>query len=486
MYVPSSTLPPQVIFLTSNNPRQISNVTMVSIALPIIGRDLSIPSSRLQWLVSAYSLSSGCFLVFFGRIADLYGCKRVFIAGSAWLMVFSIGLTLVNDEITLDVLRGFQGIGAAATIPSSVGILARSFPPSRLRSFAFATFSAGAPVGAAVGTLVGGVLTQLTSQTWRSVFYFAAGLSAAVLALGLFFIDADQPSEETDRRVDWIGAFLITAGLVLIVFVLSDGEIVGWANPYIITLLIVGVLCMVGFVLWERHLEGFHTAYPEDALISRWTPPPLMKPSIWSRARGRFAVAMVIAFLNWSAFLSWLFWVQLYYQDYLGLTPIQSMVRLLPMWVTGVLCNLAVALFIGRLGLAWIVGAFPCSISPSPIASATFGLEAPHPFPHKRNQTEPLTNTPPTAIGTLLTGTASLLFALINPAAPYWAYGFPAAVFSVFGAEFVFASGLIFVAKVSEGGEQSLAGGLFNVMTQVNAVTSVLPFPICIPKESLS
>ncbi|KZP15059.1 efflux transporter [Athelia psychrophila] len=404
----------------------ISNSTMVSIALPVIGRDLDIPEERLQWLVSAYALSSGCFLVFFGRLADLHGRKRVFIAGSAWLMAFSLGLGFVNDEITLDILRGFQGIGAAATIPSSVGILAAAFPPSRLRSFAFATFSAGAPVGAAVGMTLGGVLTQLTEQTWRSVFYLAAGLSAGVLLLGLFSIDADPPSAETDRRVDWIGAFLITAGLVLIVFVLSDGEIVGWKTPYIIALLILGALAMVLFVLWERHLEAAHTANPAAALASRWTPPPLMKMSIWGRARGRFAVTMLIAFFNWSAFLSWAFWVQLYYQDYLALTPILTMVRLLPMFVTGVLCNFAVALFIGKLGLVWIV-----------------------------------------AFGTLLTGTASLLFAVITPSAPYWAFGFPAAVVSVFGADFVFASGLIFVAKVSDDGEQSLAGGLFNVMTQI-------------------
>ncbi|KAF7976799.1 hypothetical protein HWV62_5654 [Athelia sp. TMB] len=411
----------------------ISNSTMVSIALPVIGRDLNIPEQRLQWLVSAYSLSSGCFLVFFGRIADLYGRKRVFIAGSLVLAAFSLGLGFSNgtppsfylNEITLDVLRGFQGIGAAATIPSSVGILAHAFPPSRIRSFAFATFSAGAPVGAAIGMTLGGVLTQLTAQTWRSVFYLAAGLSFFVLILGVFSIEADLPSTEVDKRVDWIGAGLVTTGLVLIVFVLSDGEIVGWKTSYIIALLIIGVLAMVLFVAWEHYLESVHTRTPEKAAAGLWTPPPLMKLSIWGRAKGRFAVAMLVAFLNWSSFLSWVFWVQLYYQDYLMLSPILTMVRLLPMFVTGVLCNFAIALCIGRLSLVYIV-----------------------------------------AIGTVLTGTASLLFALIDPASPYWAFGFPAAVVSVFGADFVFASGTIFVAKIALPHEQSLAGALFNTMTQ--------------------
>ncbi|KAF7980644.1 hypothetical protein HWV62_37456 [Athelia sp. TMB] len=413
----------------------IANSTMVSIALPIIGHDLNIPSERLQWLVSAYSLSSGCFLVFFGRLADLYGRKRVFVAGSLWLAVFSLGLGFANgafpsasehevalltrilvptDEITLDILRGFQGIGAAATIPSSVGIIAGAFPPSRMRSFALATFSAGAPMGAAIGMILG-----------------AAGLSAATTVLGMFSIDADLPSTEKDTRVDWLGALLVTAGLVLIVFVLSEGEIAGWKTAYIIALLIVGVICMVLFVLWEHYLEHVHENHSEEALNSRWTPPPLMKTSIWGRAKGKFAAAMLIAFLNWSAFLAWQFWVQvwywqLYYQDYLNLSPILTMVRLLPMFVTGILCNFAIALSIGWVSLVVIV-----------------------------------------VLGTLLTGTASLLFALINPSSPYWAFGFPAAVIVVFGADFVFASGTIFVAKISLPHEQSLTGALFNTMTQI-------------------
>jgi MFS family permease len=142
-------------------------------------------------------ICQGCFLLLFGRLADLYGRKKVFILGSLWLAVFSLGLGFANgiivfspilpsclgsymaDEITIDVLRGFQGIGAAATIPSAVpsfslnltqqiftflalqvGILAHAFPPSRMRSIAFSTFSAGAPTGGAVGMILGGVLTQ--------------------------------------------------------------------------------------------------------------------------------------------------------------------------------------------------------------------------------------------------------------------------------------------------------------------------------------
>ncbi|KAG2354800.1 major facilitator superfamily-domain-containing protein [Suillus spraguei] len=206
-------------------------------------KDLAIEEDQLQELTSAYSLSSGCLLLFFGRLADLYGRKRAFMAGTLCQVDFSLGCGFAQDGLTLAVLRGFQGIGGAATIPSSLGILANAFPPSRARSIAFATFAAGAPVGGAFGVIIGGVLTQLTSTHWRSQFYLAAAFSAFTGVSGLISFDADVPSSEVVKRVDWIGMSLVTIGLVLVVFVLGQGEI---ASDDIITLL--GVIMLALFV----------------------------------------------------------------------------------------------------------------------------------------------------------------------------------------------------------------------------------------------
>ncbi|KDQ58837.1 hypothetical protein JAAARDRAFT_127904 [Jaapia argillacea MUCL 33604] len=403
-----------------------ASATSSSIALPKIGQDLDIPAQKLQWIVSAYSLTSGCLLLFFGRLADLYGRKRAFVAGSLCMFTFALGCGFAKNDITIDILRGFQGLGAAATIPASLGILAHAFPPSRARSLAFATFSAGAPVGAALGMVIGGVLTQLTRPSWRSTFYFSAGLTALCLIGGIISMDADIPSTETDARVDWIGAALVTVGLTLIVFVLSDGEIApnGWKTPYIIVLLILGVLLVVAFLFWQRYLES--VLDDPNAKYSKWTPPPLMKLSLWKRAKGKMAVMLWVAFLNWSCFLAWNFWVQLYYQDYLRLSPVLTMVRLLPMFLTGIVCNFIVALVVGRVDVVFLI-----------------------------------------VTGTLFTGCAAIFFAAINPSAPYWAFGFPAAIISVFGADFTFASGTLFVAKVALPHEQSLAGALFQTMTQL-------------------
>ncbi|KAG2073087.1 efflux transporter [Suillus decipiens] len=421
-----------------------ANLSSVSISLPTIERDLNVKEEQLQWLVSAYSLGSGCLLLFFGGLADIYGRKKAFMIGTLCQAAFSLAGGFAQNGSTLIILRAFQGIGAAATIPSSLGIMAHSFPPSRMRSIAFATFGAGAPVGGAFGMVIGGVLTQMSSTHWRSSFYLVAGMSALTGISGMISFDADVTSTEA---VDWIGASLVTAGLVLIIFVLGQGQVAsqGWKTPYIITLLIVGIIIVSLFLLWERYLERAM----DDPLRtpSPWTPPPLMKLSLWTRAKGRMAAILVIAFLNSCAFVSWTFWVQLYYQNYLFLTPMQTMLRFIPMSIVGCLCSVLVAMFVGKLPLV------------------IFAVS-----------------------GTLLTATAAILFALIDPTATYWAFGFPSAVVVVFGADFVYSAGTIFIAKMAPPHERSVAGALFQTLTQlggaVGLAVSTLVFNIVVENES--
>ncbi|KAJ7621900.1 MFS general substrate transporter [Mycena polygramma] len=396
----------------------LASSTSVSVFLPVIGKDLDIPENQLQWLVSAFSLSSGCFLLLFGRLADLYGRKLLYIIGTLYLGALSLGCGFAQNSTTLYILRGFQGLGPAAFVPACLGILAHAFLPSRARSAAFATFSAGAPIGGAIGTQIGGLLTQYTKASWRSPFFLIAGLACLCALCGFMVIDPDVPSTETDRRVDWLGAILVTVGLVLLVFVLGQGSLAsnGWKTGYIIALLIVSILLLAVFLLWQHYLE-------KNEGTRR---PPLMKLTLWSRAKGKFAVMQAIAFFQWAAFLSWYFWAQVYYEDYKKLSAVLTAVRMLPMTIAGACCNLFVVLVISRMPLVYLI-----------------------------------------VFGTSFTGLGALLFALIDPSATFWAFGLPAPVVVVFGADFVFAAGTLFVAKVSLPHEQSLAGGLFQTLTQL-------------------
>ncbi|KAF8717707.1 Peptidase S28, partial [Rhizoctonia solani] len=414
-----------LIITTACTLAMVMSGASISIALPDIGVDLGISQSELQWLISSYALTSGCFLLLFGRLADLFGRKKVFLAGTVWSLAWSLGSGFAPNSIALNVMRALHGMGSAATVPSAVsrdggkvytltslmpfsqkiGILAHEFPPSRSRSITFATFSAGAPLGGAIGFVIGGVMTEYTSVAWRGVFYVSAGVAGLTMLAAALAIHKDEPSTEKDRRVDWVGAVLSTTALVLLTFSLAQSSSVkdGWRTPYIPAVLVVSVLLLVCFVSWEYYLE------------TRTTHPPLMRLGLWTRANGRFAAVQLIVFFDWACFTTWLFFV-----------TVGTTVRVLPMAVSGLLCNLVVALVVGRISGTALI-----------------------------------------AFGCFFTALASLLFALIVPSASYWAFGFPAAAVVVFGADFMFATGSLFVAKIALPHEQSLAGGIFNTVNQL-------------------
>jgi len=179
-------------------------------------------------------------------------------------------------------------------------------------------------------------------------------------------------------------------------------------------LLIVGVFLVAVFVFWEVYLDK-HSTYP-----------PLVRLGIFTRARGKFAAIQGIIFFQFCAFMSWMLYVQLYYQTYKGLTPIKTMVRLLPMSVTGLALNFIVGIVVGWLPALYLL-----------------------------------------VTGTIATGVACLLFAIINVNTTYWAYSFPSTVLTVWGTDFIFACGSLFVSRVALPHEQSVAGGIFSTFAQL-------------------
>jgi MFS family permease len=194
----------------------------LSIALPAIMADLSVPEPQLQWISSAFALTNGCFLLLAGRLADVYGRKMVFVLGIAWNALWNLVGGWMQNTAGLVVTRALAGVGSAACIPAGIGIIAATFS-GRTRSSAFAAFSAGGPIGGGLGLIVGGLLTAYTSASWRAALWCFGGVAFAVAIAGYFVVVPDRHLD-TDRRVDWIGAGIITVGLVLLQFSISDAE----------------------------------------------------------------------------------------------------------------------------------------------------------------------------------------------------------------------------------------------------------------------
>lgn len=397
------------------------SVSGPSIALPSIGHDLDLSQAELQWICSAFALSSGCFLLLFGRLADIYGRKLVFLFGTMIAGVSSLACGFAQTRTQIILFRAVQGMGSAATVPAALGILAHTFPPSFRRTVAFSVFSAGNPFGSGLGYILGALAGQYSAVKWRAVFFIGSGIALLSFIGASLVFKNDRATKDTNVKVDWLGAFFITTGLASILFVLGEGTIPGLNSGWLALILVLGLIQIILFVLCEQYL-GKHCRFSRDNC------PPLMRLDLWTRANGKFAVMQAIAFYEWCAFMSWMIWVQLYYQLYEHYTPVQTMIRLLPMSITGLLLNVLISLIINRINVLWLLTS-----------------------------------------GTLSTSLACLLFAVIKPtfSHSYWAFGFPASVLAVCGVDFIFACGTLFVASVARKGEESVAGGVFQSVAQL-------------------
>lgn len=329
------------------------SVQALVIILPTIAADLQIPSARQQWLVSAYSLTFGCFLLLWGRLADVYGKRSIFIYGSMWFCVMTVVAPFVPNEIAFDLLRGLQGLGAAANVPTAIGILGTTFPPGKQKNFAFAMYSAGAPMGSVFGNFLGGVMGQYA--TWKWVFWILAIMSAIATVAAWFLVpipDRIATEESLKNAVDWPGGVLITVGLVILLFALTEGNVVGWSRAYIPVLIVLSALMIAAFVMWQLHLEKKATQKK-----------PLMKMSIFKKKRVAAAVLTMMFFF--ASFNNYLIFATYFYQEYEGLDAINTTIRFIPTGVVGLATVFTTANLLALVDVQYILmfGTMCCAIS---------------------------------------------------------------------------------------------------------------------------
>jgi EmrB/QacA subfamily drug resistance transporter len=231
----------------------VVDMLIVNVALPTIGTKLHFRASDLQWVVTAYAIAFGGFLLLGGRMADLLGRRRMFTAGLALFTAASLACALATNGTFLIVMRGVQGLGAAALLPAALSIVMNLFPEGPERNKALGIWGAVGASGATFGVLTGGVLTRYAG--WQYIFYLNVAIGGvALLLIGRLLPESRVPT--ASRRYDPLGAVTVTGALVLAVYAISQAPSVGWATARTLSLLAAAALLLVAFVVVESRAEA--------------------------------------------------------------------------------------------------------------------------------------------------------------------------------------------------------------------------------------
>src|SRR6266404_7860859 len=206
----------------------ILDVAIVNVALPSIKSDLGFSQTNLQWVISAYAILFGGALLLGGRLADLLGRRRLFMAGLALFAASSLLCGLAWSESSLIAFRAVQGLGGALLAPAALSLLMTTFAEGRDRNLALGIYGAASGSGAAAGVLLGGVLTSYLGWSW--IFFVNVPVGLAAIALTPFLL-RDSRAELAHRHFDLAGAATVTCGLILLVYGLTRATTDGWGSP---------------------------------------------------------------------------------------------------------------------------------------------------------------------------------------------------------------------------------------------------------------
>lgn len=226
----------------------ILDSTIVNVALPSAQADLVFSDDARQWVITAYALSFGSLLLLGGRISDIFGRKLTFTAGLVLFALASVLGGFAPSFGTLVAARALQGAGGALLAPAALSLVSLTFTDPDERNRAFGVFGAIAGAGAAIGLLLGGVLTEYLN--WRWCLFVNVGFAGVAVAGALVLLQGDRPLRRAP--IDLPGTITATTGLFAVVFAFGRAENSGWGSPVIVTLLALGVLLLAAFVLIER------------------------------------------------------------------------------------------------------------------------------------------------------------------------------------------------------------------------------------------
>ena len=306
----------------------ILDVAIVNVALPSIQVDLGFSQENLQWVISAYALVFGGFLLLGGRSADLLGRRRIFLGGLVVFTLASLFAGLAWSDTSLIAARVFQGLGAAIITPAALSILSTTFAEGRERNIALGAWGAVGGFGAAAGVLLGGILTDALSWEW----IFFVNVPVGVLAIVLAPILLNESRDTSVKTFDVPGAVLVTAGLSSLVYSITQAGSDGWLAGRTVGFFLSSIALLAAFVGWElRH------------------PEPLMR---FGLLRTKTVTgANVAGFILGTAMFSMFLMLTLYMQQVLGYSAMKTGVAYLAVAGTAILWSAVAAQLVTRIGV---------------------------------------------------------------------------------------------------------------------------------------
>ena len=284
--------------------------TVVNVALPSIQRSLHTTTSSLEWTVNAYTLTFAVLLVTGGRLGDLFGRRRAFLFGVVVFGASSLMIGLAQSDTWLIAFRALQGVGAGFMMPATLSIITNTFPAHE-RGRAIGTWAGVSAMALAIGPVVGGLLVQDVS--WQSIFFLNVPVAALAIVVTLFATreSRDESAVRSLAEIDLPGVATLTIGLASLVLALIESNSWGWGSARVIGLFAVAAIALVAFTVIELHRRA-----------------PMVDFAFF-RDRS-FLGANIVAFIVSFAMLAMFFFIALYMQDILHLSPLQTGLRFLP------------------------------------------------------------------------------------------------------------------------------------------------------------
>jgi EmrB/QacA subfamily drug resistance transporter len=281
--------------------------TVVNVALPSIQRDLHAEISALEWVVNGYTLTFAVLIATGGRLGDIFGRRRMFLAGVVIFAVTSATAGLAQDPAMLIASRAIQGVGAALMMPATLSIITHAFPAAE-RGKAIGIWAGVSALALSIGPVIGGFLTEYVS--WRWIFFINLPVAVGAVVATVFAV-TESRDETVDRRVDYPGVISLTAALTAIVLALIEGNTWGWSSPEVIGLLATGAIGLAVFVAIELRVAA-----------------PMVEFALF-RTR-QFIGTNLVAFIVTFAMMGTFFFMAIYMQDILGYGALEAGIRFLP------------------------------------------------------------------------------------------------------------------------------------------------------------